>query len=194
MAAKRERYQQLLQKNPDPTKRVFQFHMKAIKVENLTPDALAGSFLRITLGGDYREREEVGKGLVKKGTRAGKQFKTTQTGKLGEGESHYFRSEFGGGCARARRHRAMVAAVRRVLPCGERASNAPPTHALASRAACVQHPGVLDGLVRAARDGGVHDRLHAVLQPQEEPPTCIARYHALGARAGFRHPGDHPQG
>ena len=92
MAAKRERYQQLLQKNPDPTRRVFQFHMKAIKVEYLAQDPTAGLFLKTTLGGDYSEREEPGKGLVRKGKK-GQQFQTSKAGKLSELETHYYRNE-----------------------------------------------------------------------------------------------------
>jgi len=56
LAAKREKYQRLLQKNPDTTKRVFQFRMKAIKLEALTQERLS-SYLRIMVGGDYTERE-----------------------------------------------------------------------------------------------------------------------------------------
>ena len=95
-AAKRERYQQLLQKNPDPTRRVFQFHMKAMKLEYLSGESTAGLFLRVTLGGDYSEREEPGKGLVKKGKK-GPVFKTAAAPKLSENDTHYFRNEFGAG-------------------------------------------------------------------------------------------------
>lgn len=59
LAAKREKYQRLLQKNPDTTKRVFQFRMKAIKLEALTQERLS-SYLRIMVGGDYTEREVPG--------------------------------------------------------------------------------------------------------------------------------------
>ena len=98
MLEKVERKQKLLQKNPDDTRRVFQFRMKAIKLESLHTDgAVSGLFLRVTLGGDYQEREEPGKGLVRKGTR-GRQFTTaTQTKPLHAGEAHYFRNEFGAG-------------------------------------------------------------------------------------------------
>ena len=68
-AQKRQRYQELLQKNLDPTRRVFQMRMKAIKVENLSETTLSSAFLKVTLGGDYTEREEPGKGLVRKGTK-----------------------------------------------------------------------------------------------------------------------------
>eukprot|EP00966_Prymnesium_polylepis_P222841 5155221-Prymnesium_polylepis.1 len=44
-------------------------HMKAMKLENLGENALQGAFLRVTLGGDYTEREEPGKGMVRKGTK-----------------------------------------------------------------------------------------------------------------------------
>ena len=96
MAAKREKYQRLLQKNPDTTRRVFQFRMKAIKLEALGQEKIPGLSLKITLGGDFQEREEPGKGLVKKGKK-GAQFKTGQAPKLDIGESHYFKSEFGAG-------------------------------------------------------------------------------------------------
>jgi hypothetical protein len=96
MAAKRERYQQLLQKNPDPTRRVFQFLMKAIKLDYLSSEPSAGLFLRVTLGGDYSEREEPGKGLVRKGKR-GQQFKTAPAPKLEADGTQYFRNEFGSG-------------------------------------------------------------------------------------------------
>ena len=79
--AKRERYQQLLQKNPDPTRRVFQFHMKAMKLEYMATEAASGLSLKIVLGGDYQEREEPGKGLVKRGKK-GPVFKTPTTPKL----------------------------------------------------------------------------------------------------------------
>ena len=95
-AAKRERYQQLLQKNPDPTRRVFQFHMKAMKLDYLAPDPSPGLFLKITLGGNYQEREEPGKGLVKRG-RKGPVFKTPPAPKLSSEDVHYFRNEFGAG-------------------------------------------------------------------------------------------------
>ena len=95
-AAKRERYQQLLQKNPDPTRRVFQLHMKAMKLEYLAPDPSPGLFLKITLGGNYQEREEPGKGLVKRG-RKGPVFKTPPAPKLSSEDVHYFRNEFGAG-------------------------------------------------------------------------------------------------
>jgi hypothetical protein len=52
-AAKRERYQQLLQKNPDATRRVFQFSMKAMKLDLLSPESTSGLFLKVTLGGNY---------------------------------------------------------------------------------------------------------------------------------------------
>ena len=65
-AAKREKYQQLLQQHTDPTRRVFQMHMKAIKVENLSEETVpAGLYLKFTVGGDYSEKEEPGKGLVR---------------------------------------------------------------------------------------------------------------------------------
>lgn len=94
--AKRERYQQLLQKNPDPTRRVFQFHMKAIKVEYLAQEPTSGLFLKIILGGDYQEREEPGKGLVKRGKK-GPVFKTPPAPKLHHEDIHYYRNEFGSG-------------------------------------------------------------------------------------------------
>ena len=96
MAAKRERYQQLLQKNPDPTRRVFQFYMKAIKLDYLQSDPINGLFFKVTLGGDYQEREEPGKGLVRKGKK-GQQFQTAKAGRLTESDTHYFRNDFGAG-------------------------------------------------------------------------------------------------
>ena len=96
LAAKRERYQQLLQKNPDPTRRVFQMHMKAIKVENTGTDPVGSLQLKVTLGGDYSEREEPGKVLFKRGNR-GAIFKTSSAPKLQEGESHFYKNEFGAG-------------------------------------------------------------------------------------------------
>ena len=98
MLDKQERRQEMLKKHPDNTRRVFQFRMKAIKLESLYQDgAVSGLFLRVTLGGDYQEREEPGKGLVRKGTR-GRQFTTAvQTKRFHAGESHYFKNEFGAG-------------------------------------------------------------------------------------------------
>jgi len=93
---KKQRQQELLQKNLDPSRRVFQMHMKAIKLENLGEKPLLSTFLRVTLGGDYSEREEPGKGIVRKGTK-GQVFHTHRASKLKPGDSMFYRNEFGSG-------------------------------------------------------------------------------------------------
>ena len=93
---KNERQQALLKKNLDPSPRVFQLNMKAMKLVNKSGTDQSGVFLKVTLGGDYEEREEPGKGLVKKGKK-GQIFCTAPSGKVENKKSHYVVGEFGAG-------------------------------------------------------------------------------------------------
>uniref|UniRef100_A0A7S2CR31 C2 domain-containing protein n=1 Tax=Haptolina brevifila TaxID=156173 RepID=A0A7S2CR31_9EUKA len=68
--------------------------MKAIKFQYISMEPSSGLYLKVTLGGDYSEREEPGKGLVKKGKR-GLQFKTSSSPKLRNDDVHYFQNSFG---------------------------------------------------------------------------------------------------
>ena len=47
LQAKKEKYQRLLQKAPDLSKRVFQFRMRAIKFQSLSQDPLPGLYLKV---------------------------------------------------------------------------------------------------------------------------------------------------
>ena len=93
---KRERRQELLRRNLDGSTRVFQMNMKAMKLKNVTEEALSGMSLRLTLGGNYAEREEPGKGLVRSG-KHGAIFRTSASGKIEPDKTHFFKESFGMG-------------------------------------------------------------------------------------------------
>jgi hypothetical protein len=93
---KRERQQQLLKQVIDPSTRVFQLNMKAMKITNHSGSQMNGLFIKVTLGGDYEEKEEPGKGLVKKGTK-GQVFTTSASAKVEHDGTYYIKGEFGAG-------------------------------------------------------------------------------------------------
>ena len=93
---KQERQQQLLKQKIDPSTRVFQLNMKAMKITNHSGSPMNGLFLKMTLGGDYEEKEEAGKGLVKKGTK-GQVFTTSASAKVEHEGAYYIKGEFGAG-------------------------------------------------------------------------------------------------
>ena len=93
---KQERQQQLLKQKIDPSTRVFQLNMKAMKITNHSGSPMNGLFLKMTLGGDYEEKEEPGKGLVKKGTK-GQVFTTSASAKVEHEGTYYIKGEFGAG-------------------------------------------------------------------------------------------------
>ena len=155
LAAKREKYQRLLQKNPDTTKRVFQFRMKAIKLEALTQERLS-SYLRIMVGGDYTEREVPGKGLVK--------MTVPPACKCSPRRIHFPTGARQGSRQERNQERGAVQDAR--LPAHRHERPA----ALLQERVRVRCPCVLDGLVRRSRDGGDRDR--------GEPSARSPRSHA----------------
>ena len=155
LAAKREKYQRLLQKNPDTTKRVFQFRMKAIKLEALTQERLS-SYLRIMVGGDYTEREVPGKGLVK--------MTVPPACKCSPRRIHFPTGARQGSRQERNEERGAVQDAR--LPAHRHERPA----ALLQERVRVRCPCVLDGLVRRSRDGGDRDR--------GEPSARSPRSHA----------------
>ena len=93
---KRERQQELLKQVIDPSTRVFQLNMKAMKITNHSGSQMNGLFIKVTLGGDYEEKEEPGKGLVKKGIK-GQVFTTAASAKVEHEGTYYIKGEFGAG-------------------------------------------------------------------------------------------------
>ena len=93
---KRERQQELLKQVIDPSTRVFQLNMKAMKITNHSGSQQSGLFIKVKLGGDYEEKEEPGKGLVKKGTK-GQVFTTAASAKIEHEGTYYIKGEFGAG-------------------------------------------------------------------------------------------------
>ena len=67
-----------------------------MKIENKSGKQQRGLFLKVTLGGDYEEREEPGKGLVKKGKK-GQIFTTAPSARVENKKTHYVVGEFGAG-------------------------------------------------------------------------------------------------
>ena len=70
--------------------------LEAMKITNHSGSPMNGLFLKMTLGGDYEEKEEAGKGLVKKGTK-GQVFTTSASAKVEHEGTYYIKGEFGAG-------------------------------------------------------------------------------------------------
>ncbi len=65
-----------------------------MKIQNVSKEEQRGMFFTVTLGGDYKEEEKPGKGLVKEGKK-GQQFTTAPSKKVEDQGFHYVIGEVG---------------------------------------------------------------------------------------------------